>query len=146
LLSEKLDVKDVDDQVRFTIQQDDVATDKDVGTIRRRGRKAAFQLFRAGMHALLEPWGKRAADDKLFFQARWELILLGEAGRKMSITLHVPAMDGLLVVRGVVVIAAIVVVVVLVVTFAVAVAIAVTVPMAVTLGQSRAANQKKNPQ
>jgi hypothetical protein len=142
--SVKFDVKDVDNQVCFAIQQDDVATDQDVSTVRRRRRKAAFQFFRAGIHALLEPWRKRASANKLFFQARRELILLCQAGREMSIALHVPPMNRLLIMRGVVVIR--IVIVMLVVPFAVAVAIAVPVPMTVALGESGTADEEQNPE
>ncbi len=55
-----LEGENVNDQIRFAVQQNDVATDQEVRAIWRRRRQTALQLDGDRIQTLLQAWGKRS--------------------------------------------------------------------------------------
>ena len=72
-------MKDVDDHIGSTVQQNYVARNQNVRALWGRRRQAAFQVYGNRLEALLEAWWERAAAHKLLFQSRRQTIFFGEA-------------------------------------------------------------------
>jgi hypothetical protein len=63
-------VEQVHNDIGSTIQQYEVAADKDVCAIGRWRREPTLKVFRTRLEALLEAGRERTAASKLFFQPR----------------------------------------------------------------------------
>jgi hypothetical protein len=93
-----LKVENVDYYVGFFVQEDNMSSNKDIYTIRRRWRQPALKFFGTRLDALLQPRRKRTAPHELFFQSRGQAIFLGKAGGKMLLILVIPSPNGVLIV------------------------------------------------
>ena len=129
-----LEGENVNDQICFAVQQNDVATDQAVRAIRRRRRQTALQLDRDRIQAFLQARGKGSVANQLFFETGRQAILLGEAWRKTASTFRVPTADCF----SIVVVAVRVVVIPAVITVVLVMSLAVAMPLTVALGNSRA--------
>lgn len=84
-------MEDVHNYIGSAIQQDDVPPNQYVRAIRGRRRQLAFQILRARLDPFLKPWRKRAAPRQLLFQARGQLVSLGESRRKIALVAVIPS-------------------------------------------------------
>jgi hypothetical protein len=114
-----LEVEYVDYHVGFLVQEDNVSSNKDIYTIRRRWRQPALKFFGTRLDALLQPRRKCTAPHELFFQSRGQAIFLGKAGGKMLLILVIPSPNGVLIVMLIIICCLIVCISVFVVALAV---------------------------
>jgi hypothetical protein len=83
---------DVQNHMRSAIEQNDVSADQDVVAVGRRRWQMADKFLGAGTNFPHQARRKRAAHSELARQSRWQLVALGEPGRKMIVMVAVPGM------------------------------------------------------
>ena len=72
----QFEVEHVHDQERSAIQQDHMAPDHDVLTVRWRRWKAVFHIIGAPLHFTSQSHGQCSVHNQLALQTRWEPIAL----------------------------------------------------------------------
>jgi hypothetical protein len=120
-----------------TIHQHDVATDYDMGVIRRRRREHHFQFSWARLHSPPKAWRQRSVDYKLPFEPGRKTVALGQAGRQVRVVGPVPITSRIAIMIGITVVILIVALAVTVAMVVVIVAIMFVVAMTVSLGHCR---------
>jgi len=77
----ELEGENVNDHIRFAVQQNDVAADQDMCAIGWGRRQPTLQLNGSWIQTLLEARRKCSVANELLFESGRQAILLGKAGR-----------------------------------------------------------------
>lgn len=96
-ISLKLEVNNIQDDVRAPIQEHHMPTDNDVSTSSGRRGQTPLDFFRTGQHFFAQAGRQSSLHAQLFFQPRRQPIALGQSWRKViiAVVLVIPVPHGI---------------------------------------------------